>query len=200
MTHRSRIYVLDSLVNIRQDVARRRNAMSTMPVMPEVTEAQIERFLAAARETINEVPYCWLATRSADGGTNARAVNSSPGTPADDAWTRRFLVRRGSRKVAEMRAAPRVTLAYQHASGDAYVALSGRATLVEDRAEMRTMWPTSMDARFPPGFADAHMIVVRVEVDRIEVHERGVTREPFGHGRTLIERNGNGGWRFVPDY
>jgi hypothetical protein len=53
---------------------------------------------------------------------------------------------------------------------------------------------------FPPGFADAHMMAVRVEVDRIEVHVRGVTREPFGHGRTLIERNGTGGWRFVPDY
>jgi len=44
------------------------------------------------------------------------------------------------------------------------------------------------------------MIVVRVAVDRIEVHVRGVTREPFGHGRTLIERNGDNGWRFVPDY
>ena len=41
-----------------------------MPVMPEVTETHIDRFLAAARETIADVPYCWrLATRSAtDGG------------------------------------------------------------------------------------------------------------------------------------
>jgi general stress protein 26 len=174
--------------------------MSTMPVMPEITEAEIERFLAAARETIDEVPYCWLATRSADGGTNARAVRSFPGALGDDVWTRRSLVRRGSRKVAEMRAAPRVTLAFQHASGEAYVALGGRAVLVEDRAEMRTLWSSGMDERFPPGFADAQMIVMRVEVDRIEVHVRGVTREPFGHGRTLIERNGDGGWRFVPDY
>jgi hypothetical protein len=42
------------------------------------------------------------------------------------------------------------------------------------------------------------MIVVNVEVDRIEIHARGVTAEPFGHGRTLIERAA-GGWRFVPD-
>jgi hypothetical protein len=55
-----------------------------------------------------------------------------------------------------------------------------------------------MDAKFPAGFADNHMMAVRVEVDRIELHARGVTREPFGHGRTLIERDGNGGWRFVP--
>src|SRR6185312_13667399 len=103
--------------------------MSTMPVMPEITQQHIDRFLAAARDTIADVPHCWLATRSADGGTNARAVRSSTGAPGDDAWTRRFLVRRESRKVAEMRAAPRVTLAYQHASGDAWVALGGHAVL-----------------------------------------------------------------------
>jgi general stress protein 26 len=174
--------------------------MSTLPATPVVTGDQIAQFLAAARETIAAVPHCWLATRSAEGGANARAVRSSAGAPEDDEWTRRFLVRRGSRKVAEMRAAPRVTLGYQHASGSAYVALGGEAILVEDRAEMRSLWPSQMDAMFPPGFADANMIVVRVNVDRIELHVRGVTREPFGHGRTLIERNGTGVWRFVPDY
>ncbi len=32
------------------------------------------------------------------------------------------------------------------------------------------------------------MIVIRVDVDRIEVHARGLTAEPFGTGRTLLER------------
>ena len=172
--------------------------MSTMPPVSEVTEAQIIQFLAAARETIADVPFCWLATRSAEGGTNARAVRSSAGVPGSDDWTRRFLVRRGSRKVAEMRDAPLVTLAYQHPSGDRYVALGGRATIIEDRAEMRTMWSSDLDAHFPPGFADANMIVIRVDVDRVEVHARGLTREPFGHGRTLIERQSSGAWRYIP--
>jgi general stress protein 26 len=172
--------------------------MSTMPPVPEVTPAQIAQYLAAARETIATVPHCWLATRSAEGGANARAVRVQPGRQGDDDWTRRFLVRRSSRKVAEMREAPLVTLAYQDPSGDRYVALGGRATIVEDTAEMRTMWSSTLDARFPPGFADANMIVVRVEVDRIEVHIRDLTPGPFGHGRTLLQRDGAGGWRYVP--
>ena len=174
--------------------------MATMPTSPEVTQAQIEQFLATAQKMLTEIPFCWLATRSADGGTNCRAVRSNPGRPNDDAWTRRFLVRRESRKVAEMRAADRVTLAYQHDSGDAYIGLGGRAILVDDNAEMRSLWPSAMDARMPPGFADAHMMVVRIAVERIEVHIRGLTREPYGHGRTLLVRNGAGLWRFVPDY
>jgi general stress protein 26 len=173
--------------------------MSTaMPPVANVTETQILQFLAAARETIAAVPVCWLATRSLEGGTNARAVNSSAGPPGSDEWTRRFLVRRSSRKVVEMRVAPLVTLAFQHPSGDRYIALGGRATITEDIAEMRTIWSSDLDAHFPPGFADANMIVIQVDVDRIEVHVRGLTPEPFGAGRTLLERQPAGSWRFVP--
>jgi general stress protein 26 len=171
---------------------------TTMPPVPKVTEADILQFLTAARKTITAVPICWLATRSLEGGTNARAVNSSAGSPGSDEWTRRFLVRRNSRKVVEMRAAPLVTLAFQDPSGDRYIALGGRAAIIEDVAEMRTMWPSELDAHFPPGFADANMIVIRVDVDRIEVHVRGLTPAPFGHGRTLLERQTEGSWRFIP--
>ena len=170
----------------------------TMPQIPKVTETQILQFLTAARETIAAMPICWLATRSLEGGTNARAVNSSAGPPGSDEWTRRMLVRRSSRKVAEMRAAPLVTLTFQHSSGDRYIALGGRATIIEDVAQMRTMWSRDLDAHFPPGFADANMIIVQVDVDRIEVHARGLTPEPFGAGRTLLERQPGASWRLIP--
>ena len=172
--------------------------MTTMPPVPTVTDAQIMQFLAAARETIAAVPVCWLATRSAEGGTNVRAVNTSPGAPGSDEWTRRILVRRSSRKVAEIRPAPMATLAYQNPSCDRYIALGGRATIIEDVAEMRTIWSSDLDAHFPPGFADANMIVIRFDVDRIEVHARGLTPEPFGAGRTLLERQSSGQWRYIP--
>jgi general stress protein 26 len=171
---------------------------TTMPPAPSVTEANIGQFLAAARETIAEVPVCWLATRSLEGGANARAVTSSMGPLGSDEWTRRFLVRRSSRKVAEMRAAPLITLAFQHPSGDRYIALGGSAEIIEDIAEMRTMWSNDLDKHFPPGFADANMIIIQVNVDRIEVHVRGLTPEPWGAGRTLLERQPDRSWRFVP--
>jgi hypothetical protein len=37
-----------------------------------------------------------------------------------------------------------------------------------------------------------------VDVDRVEVHARGLTPEPFGAGRTLLERQADGSWRFIP--
>lgn len=170
----------------------------TMPAAPQITNDQIGHFLAAARETIAAVPICWLTTRSLDGGTNARAVTTGPGASGSDEWCRRMLVRRSSRKVAEMQIAPMVTLAYQNQGGDRYVALGGRTTIIEDVAEMRSLWVADLDKDFPPGFAEANMIVVRVDVDRIEVHVRGLTPEPWGTGRTLLERQPTGSWRFIP--
>ena len=107
---------------------------TTIPISSKVTEADILQLLDAARETIAAVPICWLATRSLEGGTNVRAISSSAGPCGSDEWTRRFVVRRSSRKVAEMRAAPLVTLAFQHPSGDRYIALGRRVTIIEDVA------------------------------------------------------------------
>jgi general stress protein 26 len=173
---------------------------TTMPPVPKITESQIEAFLAAAHETVVGLRICWLATRSLEGGTNVRAVDCFAGAPGSDKWTRRFLVRRTSRKVAEMRAAPMVSLACQHASGDRYVALGGRATIIDDLTEMRSIWPSELDAQMPPGFADANMIVVRLDVDSVEVHVRGLTPGPFGTGRTLLERQPDASWRYIPPY
>jgi general stress protein 26 len=172
--------------------------MATMTAAPIGSDEEISLWLMAARETIANVRHCWLATQALDGGANARAVRIHPGAPRSDDWTRRFICRRDSRKVSEMRQDPRVTLAFQADTGDAYIALGGLAELIDDRSEMRTMWPAGADKLFPDGFADSHMIVVRVDVARIEVHVRGVTREPFGHGRYMVERDSSSGWRFVP--
>jgi general stress protein 26 len=172
--------------------------MATMTADPVVSDQEISLWLTAARETIADVRHCWLATRALDGGANARTVRINPGAPGSDEWTRRFICRRDSRKVSEIRQDPRVTLAFQTDTCNAYVALGGLASLVDDRTEMRTMWPVSSDKFYPGGFADSNMIVVRVTITRIEVHVRGITREPFGHGRYMIERNSGSGWRFVP--
>lgn len=108
--------------------------------MTTTETASVERLLAVARETIASVRHCWLVTAAPDGGANARAIRAFAGGPGADEWSRRFLCRRGSRKVPEIQRAPRVTLAYQDGPGDRYVGLVGRATVIDDRTEMRTLW------------------------------------------------------------
>jgi general stress protein 26 len=169
--------------------------------MSEVRDVEerhhIERLLAAARKTIVEVPYCWVVTRAVGGGANARAVRVFSGEADDDEWTRRFLTRRNSRKAVEMTVDPQVTLAFQHASGEAYVALAGRVTLIDDKAAARSLWQPNWDDLYPAVLIDTEMIVVKHAVAQIEFHIRGVTAEPWGHGRTLLARGGPNGWHLI---
>ena len=162
-------------------------------------ERHVSRLLAATRDAISAVPVCWVATAAGDGrGANVRAVRDCTGDDAGaDPWTRWFLARPDSRKAAEIRRTGRAALAYQHGSGNAFVALCGRAELVLDRAE------TEARLRRAVGDADgslaAKLVAVRVAVDRVEVHVRGVTAEPWGQGRTLLERDAGGAWRLLPE-
>src|SRR5258707_3688755 len=107
-----------------------------MPNAAPQEQTHVERLLAAARDTIVSVPFCWVVTTAGDGGANARPVKAQPSGAADDFWIRWFLTPRIGRKSAEIHEVGRVTLAYQHDSGNAYVALAGRAELIDDRAEV----------------------------------------------------------------
>src|SRR3954467_11180864 len=102
-------------------------------------QRQIDRLLAAVRETIVQVPFCWVVTPAPNGrDAHARIVKAQPGGAGEDFWTRWFLTPRVGRKAAEMRTTGRVTLAYQHDSGNAYVALSGVLELTDNRIEVES--------------------------------------------------------------
>ncbi|MBD0275070.1 MAG: pyridoxamine 5'-phosphate oxidase family protein [Acetobacteraceae bacterium] len=164
----------------------------------EAEEWRVARLLATASATIAKVPICWVVT-PAEGGhdANARAVRDCTGQRGDP-WTRWFLARPGSRKMAEIRRTGRATIAYQHGSGNAYVTLCGRAAVVDDRAEVEARLGRVVDD--PDGSFAARLVAVRVEADRVEVHVRGITAEPWGQGRTLLQRDEDGGaWRLLPD-
>jgi general stress protein 26 len=161
----------------------------------DAEQLQIERLLEAAQQTMAEVRYCWVVTSAGDGRANARVVKAFSNADGEDPWTRWFLTLRTGRKSAEIRAAGRVTLAYQHNSGDAYVTIAGPAEIIDD--------PSAVECRLTQvddsdGTLEGKLVAVRVTPDHLELHVRGITAEPWGHGRTLMERPHNGAWRLVP--
>jgi general stress protein 26 len=171
--------------------------MQTPTMDTAARETAIDRLLAAARETIVDVPFCWVITPNPDGlGANARVVKAQPGSDGEDFWTRWFLTPRVGRKAAEIRATGRVTLAYQHDSGRAYVALAGPAELIDDRDEVNRRFRGSAYDD-PEGITAASLIAVKVTADHLELHVRGVTAEPWGRGRTLLDRDIDRIWRLA---
>jgi general stress protein 26 len=160
---------------------------------------RVDQLLVAARQTMAKVTDCWAATPSGDGAINVRVVAPLPRAEGDEDWTLWIATGRSSRKAADIRPAGRITLGYQHHPDRAYVALIGRAALVEDRLEIRRRWTEAWRLYFPRGPDSPETILVRVDVDRIELCVRGVTPEPFGSRYSAIERDRDLQWRLVSD-
>jgi general stress protein 26 len=158
------------------------------------TNEQVDRLLAAARATMAKVNDCWAATPSEDGGVSVRVVGPILPVHGEEDWTIWFATRRSSRKAAEIRRAGRVTLGYQYHPDRAYVALIGRAVLVEDRSEIRGRWLENWRVYFPGGPDNPDTIFVRISVDRIELCVPGITPEPFGSRYSVVERDAERRW------
>ncbi|HYM03697.1 MAG TPA: pyridoxamine 5'-phosphate oxidase family protein [Stellaceae bacterium] len=148
----------------------------------------------AARELVSSTKYCWAINATADGGAQARLMGCFPMAADADDWKIVFLTDRRSRKAAEIRRTGRLTLAYQRDKGDDYAVLGGRASMNEDRAELRASWQRGWETFFPEGPDLSSAAFIRVDVDRIELCIRGVSPEPFGSRYAALERDAARRW------
>lgn len=153
----------------------------------------LQELLAGAARTMASVPYCWLVT-TADGAVDTRPMGRLPPEAGEDALTIRFVTDDRSRKAAAIKRDGAVVVIFENQASDAYVAVTGRATLQEDRSEVRRRWKRGYDLYFPSDDDRAHAAFVEVAIERLELWIRGVTPEPFGMKTTVIERDGDG-WR-----
>jgi general stress protein 26 len=156
--------------------------------------SDVNRLLDAAAEAVGRVRYCWLIT-GIDGTSRARPMGRLPRDSGDDPWLLRFLTDGRSAKAGDLRRSADVSVIFDDDPHEAYVALAGKAALVEDKAEIRGRWNRSYETYFPEGPDRSGAIFVVVEVERIDLWIRGVTPEPFGLKTTVIERDGARCWR-----
>jgi len=165
------------------------------PAQDARDDVEVSRLLAGAAKVIAGVRYCWLVTEAESGGVRARPMGRLLPNPEENDWTVRFVTDGRSGKVRDIRRAGRVGLIFQHDSDDAYVALTGRATLLQRDSEVRRLWKDAFDAYFPTVADRANAAFVEVDIERMELWIRGVTPEPFGLLPTKLERGEGGVWR-----
>ncbi len=164
----------------------------------EHDEVEVSRLLAGGMRAIASVRYCWLATEAKAGGRDAmRPMGRLPPEPGDKEWTIRFVTDGRSRKASDIRRAGKVALIFQHDADDAFVALTGVATLREDASEVRRRWKDAYNRFFPTEAHRAAAAFIEVEAQRMVLWIRGVTPEPFGLRATTLERDAAGAWRLI---
>lgn len=133
---------------------------------PEAEHAPLGRteLIAAAREIISGQTYCALITQDQEGRPQIRTMNPFPPEEDMTVW---MATSTRTRKVQHIRGNPNVTLYYaNHSQATGYVAISGTAELVNDRAEMIKRKRAYWDSAFP-GFKN--LVLVKVVPVRMDV-------------------------------
>jgi len=150
--------------------------------------------LTIARKLIDDLTFCFAITAGESGDSNARIVQ--PRKLQDD-WSIDVLTNRRCRKVREIEASGRMTLAWQHDADRSYVTLIGRAVIVEDLELKRAIWSPAADRWNPGGPEDPDVVFARFATERIElwsaVHD--VMPPPTGYSAAVLIRDG-AGWRY----
>lgn len=123
-----------------------------------------DELVSSARETMVSARYCALITTDRTGGTHARTMDAFAPEEDMSVW---LATNPHSRKVAEIRRHPRVTLYYFDREAQAYVTLYGTARLVNDRSEKAKRWKEDWKAFYPD--RDKDYLLIKVTPRRLEV-------------------------------
>ncbi|WP_411834734.1 pyridoxamine 5'-phosphate oxidase family protein [Pseudoxanthomonas mexicana] len=116
-------------------------------------------------DLIKGIDIAMLTTTSADGRLVSRPLATQEVEFDGDLW---FATSADSHKVAEIRANPRVNVAYASRDRNDYVSVSGLAQVVDDRARTAQLWTPAMKAFFPGGPDDPDLRLIRVAVESAE--------------------------------
>lgn len=162
-----------------------------------------ENSLSTIRHLLEKVQFLFVITQSLDpvqhgedreykNDSLLNAQNSSQGCSAryvqpivewqDELFTIWVGTLASSRKIAEIRHNPNVTLALGNDSAVANLIIHGKATLHTDIQKKLQVWKPEWKLFFPDGPKDDDYIVIRIEPERLELMDikRGITPEPFG--------------------
>jgi general stress protein 26 len=120
------------------------------------------------RELIEDIDIAMLTTVDEDGSLRSRPMGTQKAEFDGDLW---FLTRVDTGKVSEVLRDNRVNVSYAKPDKNRYVSVTGRATLIDDRAKVEEFWDPIYKAFFPEGKDDPRLRLLRIEVDKAEYWE-----------------------------
>ena len=114
---------------------------------------------------IKDVEIAMLTTTQADGRLVSRPLGTQQVEFDGDLW---FATGADSEKVAEIKANPQVNVAYASSGRNTYVSVSGKASIVADKAKIAELWSPAMNIFFPGGKDDPNLRLIRVRAESAE--------------------------------
>lgn len=114
-------------------------------------------------ERLKEFETAMLVTRASGESLHARPMSIADAEPDCALW---FITSQETLKAHEIEANGHVQAICQN--GSSYLAVSGTARLVKDRAKLDELWRESMRTWFPKGKDDSSLVLVRLTAEEGE--------------------------------
>ena len=117
---------------------------------------------ARLRDLLMSIEYAMFTTRSRNGELISRPLQT---LQVDDDGAIWFFTSAASSKVDDVGCDARVNLAYAAPARKAFVAVTGTAQLVVDRAKIAELWKPAQTIFFPLGRDDPTLVLLKVTPD-----------------------------------
>ncbi|HYB97012.1 MAG TPA: pyridoxamine 5'-phosphate oxidase family protein [Vicinamibacterales bacterium] len=149
------------------------------------------------RQLLKDFPIAFMVTVH-DGALTARPIGVVGDHAAFDG-TLWFITDKRSRKVDAIDAGASTALLFQNDGNGAYLHLSGRAAVVEDRPRLEELYTTLQRTWFPKGLDDPDITLLRFDVEEGNYWDshNSMVRLAFAFAKSLITgapgKSGNAG-------
>lgn len=130
-------------------------------------------------ELLKDMRVGMLATRHDSGLMHARPMSTNLAEFHGEIW---YLTSARSEKVADIERHAEVLVTYADPRKDHYVSVTGKATVVRDRAKLHELWTEIARVWFPKGEDDPDLCAIRVDVDSVEYWDVGSSTMLIAYG------------------
>jgi general stress protein 26 len=113
-------------------------------------------------DLMDDMPIAMFTTFGPEGPRSVPMARQEV-EPGAELW---FITARDTAHVRALDAEPKVALTFS--SRDAWVAMTGRARVVDDLGKLKELWNTFAEAWLPGGPEDPNAVLLHVEVDQAE--------------------------------
>ncbi len=117
---------------------------------------------------VKDIKMAMLTTVGPDGSLRSRPMATQDVEFDGDLW---FFSEASSPKVEDIGRNSKVSVSYANPDKQRYVAASGNAQLVRDKAKMQEFWSPVLKIWFPKGLEDPDLALIKVSVNDAEYWE-----------------------------
>ena len=111
---------------------------------------------------IKETKFAMLTTVNRSGDLRSRPMTLVENEFNGDLW---FFTHQSSDLASQVKAQPKVNLAFANVKDNSYVSACGQAEIVTDKAKEKYFWNPLFKAWFPEGLEDPDLCLLKVSVE-----------------------------------